>query len=105
MAKNNVRPFSIIPKPHNPVSVLKDRGQYFRDVTGNAVIVMVQGIPVGTTMSSITYLMLHTLSEEQFEWAYPWRNPAGVGHEFEPNALRVTKGYSSLSGVDQDLKE
>jgi hypothetical protein len=90
--ESDVRPGTVLTKGKTPSNFLRHRDQYFRDATGKATLVMVEGIPKMETLGSISYLMLVLLENEKFDWAYKWANQPGSGVEFESNAVPIGTG-------------
>lgn len=92
--KSHLRPGSLLTKGITPSNFVRHNDQYFRDRTGTKSLVMVEGIPSWITMGTITYSLMHLMSEEKFEWAYEWQNRPGTGQLPEKNAFPISTGYN-----------
>jgi hypothetical protein len=92
MNKSHLRTGTIVTLGETPSSILRFRHEYFRDATGQQTLVIVEGIPRQETLGAITYWIRKEL-EEEYDWAYEWKNAPGEGTEKEGNAIPVGRRY------------
>jgi len=85
---------TVMPRQLKSDHILWHREQFFRDVSGQSNLVLISGIPSATTLGNMTYMAQVMMKDEEFEWAYEWKNRPGSGEHFEPNVVPVGNGYT-----------